>query len=287
LPLKRQARSDHAVDALLWQLGAYEFMLTDGRQHLRILAAGNWMPQRVSQDWTTNSRRIVPEVEAAIESAWTIALARPGIHLFDGPMCRLESFHAADDRLQLTLSKSNYKVFLGTNMAHPEFAAIYGPDVMANPVGISPALLTADHQLLLGQRNASVAYYPNRVHPFSGCLEPGDASLFAATIRELQEELSLAADELESIHCIGVAQDTRLIQPELMFSVKSRLRFDQIQSRLDPTEHHGIVSIPATASAIEQTLHDDIRLTPVACASLLLWGRVNLGRHWYDSQLPD
>jgi 8-oxo-dGTP pyrophosphatase MutT (NUDIX family) len=260
-------------------------MSTDGQQHLCILIAGDWSAEQVSQQWTANSRRIVPEVESAIESAWTTALARPGIHLFDGPMCRLESFHTTGDRLHLTLSKSNYKVFLGTNMAHPEFAAAYGSDVMANPVGISPALLTTDNQLLLGQRNAAVAYYPNRVHPFSGCMEPGDESLFTAVARELLEELSLEPNDLESIRCTGIAQDTRLVQPEPIFAVTCKLSFAEIQTRLDPTEHQGIIAIPAMQPAIEKILSEDARLTPVAVASLLLWGRVTFGQRWFDSHV--
>ena len=45
-------------------------------------------------------------------------------------------------------------------------------DCLANPVGVSPALLSADNFLIMGRRNASVAYYPNRIHPFAGALEP-------------------------------------------------------------------------------------------------------------------
>jgi hypothetical protein len=48
---------------------------------------------------------------------------------------------------------------------------------------VSPALLTADGFLMMGRRNASVAYYPNRVHPFAGALDPGDADMFAAVRR--------------------------------------------------------------------------------------------------------
>ena len=43
------------------------------------------------------------------------------------------------------------------------------------------SLLTRDGWLLYGRRNATVAYYPNRVHPFAGTLEPGDlADVFGA-----------------------------------------------------------------------------------------------------------
>ena len=159
---------------------------------LKFLRPGNWSSSQVSISWIPNSRRIIPEVETAIDAAWANALARPGVHLFDGPMCRVESWAATDDRLCLTLSKSTYKSFLGTNMANPKFADDFGPEVMANPLGVSPALVTADRQLLLGRRNASVAYYPNRVHPFAGSMEPADADPFASIYREMQEELSLS-----------------------------------------------------------------------------------------------
>ena len=86
-------------------------------------------------------------------------------------MCRLERWTVSPDgsRLRLSLSETSYKPFYGTNMSHPELADRFGADVMANPVGVSPALETADGYLLLGRRNSAVAYYPGRLHPFAGC----------------------------------------------------------------------------------------------------------------------
>jgi 8-oxo-dGTP pyrophosphatase MutT (NUDIX family) len=249
---------------------------------IRILHAGNWSPAAVSQTWASNTRRLVPEVETAIETAWTTALARPGVHLFDGPMCRLESWHVTDDRLNLTLSKSSYKPFLGTNMAHPEFAERFGDDVMANPLGVSPALITADQKLLLGHRTQSVAYYPGRIHPFAGCMEPKDADPFAAVARELKEELSLESHDIRQIRCTGVAEDSDLRQRELIFAAETLLTHPQIQSRLDRVEHHAIFAIPASAQEIETALGTEQRLTPVAVGSLLLWGRLVFGQSWFE-----
>jgi 8-oxo-dGTP pyrophosphatase MutT (NUDIX family) len=252
------------------------------RTALRILAAGDWPASAVSQAWSPSTRRVVSEVEAAIEQAWTTALARPGVHLFDGPMCRMESWNATDTRLRLTLSKTNYKTFVGTNMAHPEFAERIGAAVMANPVGISPALLSGDGQLLLGHRTKSVAYYPERIHPFAGSLEPGDSDVFAAVARELNEELSLQTSDIAEIRCTGIAEDQILRQPELIFSVRSQRTRAEIEARLDPIEHRSIHAIPATAEAVEQSLREERRLTPVGVATLLLWGRLALGQQWFD-----
>src|SRR5207248_1244381 len=101
----------------------------------------------------------VPEVERVIDWTWARVAARPGVNLFDGPMCRLESWRAAPDRLELVLSGTSYKPFLGTNLYHPDLADRYGREVLANPVGVSPALQTADGWLMMGRRNTSVAYY--------------------------------------------------------------------------------------------------------------------------------
>src|SRR5687768_2708835 len=139
-------------------------------------AVGDWAPGDVVARWGENSRTILPEVEALIEDAWAAASRRPGVKLFDGPMCRLESWSASPARLEFVLSHGSYKPFLGTNLTHPDLADRFGANVLANPVGVSPALETADGFLMLGWRNASVAYYPSRVHPFAGALEPRDGS---------------------------------------------------------------------------------------------------------------
>jgi len=248
----------------------------------RILQTGNWPAGDVSQAWTSSTRLTVPEVESAVETAWNLALSRPGVHLFDGPMCRLESLSATDTRLRLELSKTSYKIFLGTNMSHPEFADQYGPGVMANPVGLSPALLTRDGYLLLGVRTDSVAYYPGRIHPFSGSLEPMDADLFSAVGRELSEELSLDADSISEIRCTGIVEDNSLRQPELIFAAESSRTRSEIEERLDRVEHQSIFALRATAEGIESALRDEPQLTPVAQASLLLWGRLRFDLAWFE-----
>ena len=226
-------------------------------------------------------RRRVPAVEVAVEAAWAAA-ARPGVRLFDGPMCRLDRWVATPAELRLSLSPTSYKPFVGTNMANPSLADAYGPEVMANPVGVSPALLTADGHLMLGRRNQSVAYYPGRVHPFAGSLEPTDADVFAAVRRELAEELSLGDADLCDLRCTGVAEDVALRQPELLFAAATVLSRTAVEARLDPAEHGGTWSVPADPDAVAAAVSADRDLlTPVAAAALLLWGRLRFGEAWF------
>ncbi|MDB5324351.1 MAG: hydrolase [Phycisphaerales bacterium] len=248
---------------------------------LRFHAIGQWSPDQLAVEQTPSTQRSTPEVDQAIERAWQHATARPGVQLFDGPMCRLESWHATPDRLKLTLSRTTYKTFLGTNLTHPELADRFGPQILANPVGVSPALLTADNFLMMGRRNASVAYYPNRIHPFAGALDPDDANPFTAVRRELREELGFADDDVAEIHLTGIAEDLAIRQPELIFLARSNRTRHQVEAALDRTEHHATWSTPATPEAIEAALRSGESFTPVATASILLYARLAFGEPFF------
>ena len=256
---------------------------------LQFLHTGNWGPGDVDVEWAPSGLKTVPAVEALVERAWAEALARPGAHLFDGPMCRLERWRVSPDgrRLTLVLSETSYKPFFGTNMSHPELADRYGAGVMANPVGVSPALETADRFVLLGRRNASVAYYPGRIHPFAGALEPGDenGNVFAAVRRELREELSLGRQDVVEVSCTGLVQEQALRQTELIFRARCSLTRHQVEQRLDPGEHRGIHAVPTTPDAVAGAARDPM-LTPVGAAALLLWGKAAFGDEWFDRHAP-
>jgi hypothetical protein len=246
---------------------------------------GNWTAGQVQVSWTPSTRAVIPEVERVIERTWSEARQRPGIHLFDGPMCRLEAWGASAESLRLVLSRTSYKSFFGTNMCNPHLADEYGPSVLANPVGVSPALLSSDGYLMLGRRNASVAYYPEKLHPFAGAIEPrAPLDVFDEVRRELREELSFADQDVSDMRCTGIVEDVALRQPELIFAVRATRTRDEIESRVDQTEHGGSWSIPATRDALERALDQPDELTPVAVASLLLWGRLNFGLDWFTAR---
>jgi hydroxypyruvate isomerase len=90
---------------------------------LRFHATGRWAAAEVGVSRLPGSgRQVRPDVEAMIERAWAEAVSRPGVQLFDGAMCRLESWEASAERLAVVLSETSYKPFLGTNLTHPELA---------------------------------------------------------------------------------------------------------------------------------------------------------------------
>jgi hypothetical protein len=247
--------------------------------------AGAWKRGDVSIEWVESSRPTVLRVEEMIDRAWRDAKARLGEKLFDGPMCRMESWEAgAEQKLNLRLSRTSYRVFLGTNMSHPELADEYGRAILANPIGVSPALISSDGFLILGRRNDSVAYYPRRLHPFAGALEPhAELDIFDEVRRELREELGFGPDDVSQIVCSGIIEDTLLRHPELVFVARSTKTRDQIISQVKDEEHHASWSTPATAEAIERALASDAEFTPVARGAMLLFGRLEFGEQWFAS----
>jgi 8-oxo-dGTP pyrophosphatase MutT (NUDIX family) len=249
----------------------------------RVLCTGDWGPADVEARLVPSTRAVEPEVEALIEATWRDAVARPGVHLFDGPTCRLERWDVSPDggRLRLSYSKSSYKAFFGTNMSHPDLADRFGPEVLANPIGVSPAVESADGLLLLGRRNQSLAYYPGRVHPFAGALEPSDSGdLFAAVRRELREELSLADAEVPEVRCTGLVYEWALRQTEFIFRARCALGREEIERRLDREEHGAVVAVPATEAGVAAAFLNP-ELTPVAVAALLMWRAGRFGHETY------
>ena len=252
---------------------------------LRFHHLGTYPPGRVVSAMVPSTRRLVPAVEAAVDAAWdNLAVARPGVTLFDGPLCRLESFAAEGGTLRLAFSRTSYKIFYGTNLQHPEFADTFGPGVMAAPTGASVALRTADDFLMFGRRNRSVAYYPGRVHPFAGSVEPLPADappdVFADARRELREEVNLVGSDVEDLALMGIAEDAALGHPELIFRARTPLTAAEVTARIDEAEHGGGVAVAATRAAIEAALKAPA-FTPVARAAMLLWGRAAFGETWF------
>jgi hypothetical protein len=224
----------------------------------------------------------IDEIDRVIEQAWDDARRRPGLNLFDGPMCRLERL-VAGDKLELELSPTSYKIFWGTNLHNAWLGLRHGPEALANAVGLSCALQSADGFLMLGRRNPSVAYYPSRVHPFAGTLEPiHPLDLFGEMQRELAEELRFEDADMASMWCAGVIEDVSIGQPELVFSAKSSRTRTEIERKLDATEHQACLAIEPDREKLHFSLIDS-DMTPVALGAMLLWGRERFGQEWFDA----
>ena len=253
-------------------------------QLLQIRALGPWQPAQVKCARAESTFAPPAIVRAEIDQVWTMMGRKPGVHLFDGRMCRVESFSAEASELRMVLSETSYKSFAGTNMHNPQFGTQYGEPAMANPLGISVALISSDEFLAMGRRNERVAYYPGRIHPFAGALEPEDGlNVFRAVERELNEELGLSESELAEMKCLGVAEDRGLAQPELICYAQVGKTLEELRRGVDDVEHDAIVSIEMRPEVFERELSGAKLYTPIALATILLCGRERFGNDWFDA----
>lgn len=239
-----------------------------------VLARGRWAEGAVATRPAACTFDPPADVLRQIDLIWQRELSRPGIHLFDGPMCRLERFLVRGAGLILWTSGVTYRQFVGTNLHNAAEASRHGGVALANPIGLSCALLSADGFVMLGRRSARVAYYPNRVHPFAGCMEPSPGlDVFEDMRRELAQELLLTRAECGPMHCLGIVRDLSILQPELIFMARSTLSREQIERRevevrLKDSEHRAWVAIPVPALA--DVLRNVDEFTPIALATVTL-----------------
>jgi 8-oxo-dGTP pyrophosphatase MutT (NUDIX family) len=242
---------------------------------LKIHLTGRWTRGQVLLRESESTYHETAESLASIESEWQKVKARLGDKIFDGAMCRMERWQVTPAGvLEIELSQTSYRIFVGTNMAHPEWIETIGRHVMANTVGVSTTLITADNHIMLGRRSDNVAYYPRRLHPFSGSLEPRDKlDLFDEALRELHEELGLVANEIAEIACIGIIEDMQLRHPETVLYARTEKTRLEIEQSLRGNEHTDAWSCPATRTAVQKASTDRSEFTPVAQGSLELLSR--------------
>jgi hypothetical protein len=96
--------------------------------------------------------------------------------------------------------------------------------------------------------------------------------------------LSFDREDIAELYCAGIAEDRSLRQPEVIFHCRSNRPRGEIIARLDRTEHHDVWSSPAEADAISRALDNADAFTPVAIATLLLFGLNRFGRDWFTQQ---
>ena len=224
---------------------------------MRLLTTGSWGAGALSASMIPCT--FVPDEATSrrVEAAWAEACARPGVNLFDGPLCRLERIVATPEHLHVELSAITYRWFFGTNGRHAQY------EPRANALGTSAALVSSDGWLVFGVRSQAVGLYPGRAHPFGGTLDPtANPDLLSEMARELREEIGLEADDIAELRCIGIGEDPLLRQPELLYLARSHRSQDELVTQLQGDEHGTCWCVKTTGEALEKALADPLA-TPV------------------------
>jgi hypothetical protein len=224
---------------------------------MSLLATGSWGAEALSATLVPSTFLPDAGTTARVEAAWATACARPGVHLFDGPLCRLERIQATPEHLHVELSAITYRWFYGTNGSHPELAP------RADALGSSAALVSSDGWLVFGVRSQAVGLYPGRAHPFGGTLDPTPTpDLLGEMARELDEEIGLKAADIAELLCIGIGEDPLLRQPELLYLARTHCTRKMLVPRLQGDEHGTCWCVATTPTALTEALADPLA-TPV------------------------
>lgn len=254
---------------------------------------GRFEPARIETVWTDAPRPTAPEIETTIEREWTRRKADAdlrGAVMFNGELARYVSHEIRGGALTLTLGPTCYRDFTGTNLYHADFADKYSWDHLANPVGTTATIITADGFLALGRRSDRVAFHAGYLHTVGGALEAADrrpdgtVDVAGSVLRELDEELGLREADIRSLVCVGMIRDHEIRQPELLFEAEIALTRDELLARAATAdgrdEHASIEFCPITADAILPFLCNATPAAPIAVGALVLFGQSRWDEDW-------
>jgi len=252
-------------------------------------------PTDITLSWHDANRPTSPAVERLIRETWETQYAlaeHTKTVLFNGDLVRASRIDATGTGLHFELGPTCFRDFLGTNLLNAARVVKEDARYLANALGISSIVVTADGYIALGRRNESVAFHTGFLHTFGGLVDPSDRTkhgtvdLFGAATRELCEELNITVDEIAKIVGIGVVRDRLILQPELLFDVTITATRGELLERFDPLakdqEHTAIEFVYEEPDAILPFLRRASPVAPVAEAGLLIHGQHLWGQQWYE-----
>lgn len=204
--------------------------------------------------------RLAPEALAAHQAA-----ARPGARLYDGASAGLTGWDA-EARL-LTWTRRGYFDYLCTNLAMdaargdetPREAQgrrglpPLGETGLADAVGVSGLVFTADDQMILQRRAPDLAVRPGCLcGGFSGMVDWRDLTgLHGArladldVLRELEEELGVRREEVRARAWLGLTRElARGGAPELFYAANLRLSAAEVLARAPSDPDGARLAVP-------------------------------------------
>lgn len=259
------------------------------REEFEILVRGSFSRAAVCVDYTPGGFAPEPPIDAHIDRAWQTYLgtsAEKGIHLYNGPLFRLDGFERTENGMHLFLSDTDFRACIGTSSA--EFASAFPSAGRANPLTVSVVVVTSDRKIVIEKRRR-VDSRRRAYHVIAGYMERDKDPArpphpFDTLNREVREELGIDLDE-DSLSATGLIRT--MYGSEICFRCVLDIPFSRlIETKANSETDSEIETLealddfpPAVAAFLASHPTD---LVPSGRACLLLYGGEAYGERWYD-----
>lgn len=249
----------------------------------KTLFTGHFTSNEVQIDWQPQQRTLPPTLISKMEAFWKQEIvAKDKQHfIFNGDLCRLNSWQIEIEILRLDLGLTNYKELLYSNRFTAELEQEFGESCLSKALGISVVLMSNDDQLILIKRSGSVGEFPNCIDVIGGHIHPQEHATdsipdaFLAIKDEIREELDLSVKDDAKLKCIGAIETIATKKPELVFQLKIDLKAQNVlemASQKKCSEIAEVFTIPNNSTDLEGFLKSSQdKLSPSAYGVLSLY----------------
>lgn len=208
-----------------------------------------------------------PDNERSIDTIWKDRIASDS-SLFNGSKFRFENVQYASSSLTvLNLGITDYKSFLGTNLA-THWQQLQ-PQALASPLGNAAIVETSDRKVVLLQRSGNVGEMPHTIvmpggHPepemvgiktmddWVGSMRSDDDNdddnpawnnriryeLWDSMIREVVEETGITREALGDVLCIGFTRRVQNYRPDIIFYIPCNLTSEEVRRLYEAGPEH-------------------------------------------------
>ena len=253
----------------------------------KVAVLGNFGERDLIGHLITTSRKTTKELEQQIESAWKTKL-RENPKMYPGPMLMVKTWWLENKQLHLALGYTDFREYIGTRRLQD--LRRYSYYHLANPIGVSTALITADGKLVIAKRLSGdktdfIDAIGGYVSPTEDLISSGRVDFFHAAKREIAEELDFKnVQELErfisNIRCLGLIYEyAELCHPQLVFVARTTLSSKDIEPRISEEIKPIIVNLDQQSPTLKDLLKAFYpRVEPDGRIAMALARKVELGK---------
>jgi 8-oxo-dGTP pyrophosphatase MutT (NUDIX family) len=194
-----------------------------------VVAVGPWRCQDV--ECVASSSPVARTEQTTLEFVDTFWTSYRVLYpvAFDGPMVGLLWIESCTARkLRLRVKTTSFARYVATRS--PSFASAHPKIERANPIGLTIMVVSADGQVAITKRSASLDQNPGKLYFIGGYIEPSSSGHLKGLVcknaaREISEELGLAGS---GVAVTGMAIDPEYCHPELFAICKVADRAPEI-----------------------------------------------------------